>query len=186
MLSNMLFNHDANMIRLAADITADSVVDGPGLRTVIWTQGCIHNCPGCHNPQTHNCFGGELYSIDEVCKVIAHNQQNITLSGGDPVLQPMQIAAIAKFAKKQGLTVWMYTGFQFEYLLQQPECKCLLPWIDVIVDGKFDIKNRTSELKFRGSSNQRIIDVQQSIASNQVVEWKDVMDNICRNNTELF
>ena len=182
----MLFNHDRNTIRLAASVAADSVVDGPGLRTVIWTQGCVHNCPECHNPQTHDCSGGQLYNVEDVCQQILTNRQNITLSGGDPVLQPIQVAQIAKFAKEHGLTVWMYTGFTFEYLLQQSECHELLRWIDVLVDGRFDIKQKTSELKFRGSRNQRLIDVPASLASGSIVEWRDVMDSICRNDAELF
>ena len=105
-------------IRLAAPLQYDSVVDGEGIRTVIWTQGCSHNCKGCHNPETHDFNGGTLVEIEDIKKELKNLkfQDGITLSGGDPFMQPDACLEIAKFAKKIGLNVWTYTGFTFDQL----------------------------------------------------------------------
>lgn len=111
---------------------------------------------------------------------------NITLSGGDPFLQPIQCMKVAQYAKSIGLNVWAYSGFRFEDLVQNEQTKNLLNYIDVLVDGKFEIANKSLECKFRGSTNQRLIDVQQSLTSGCVVEWVDPMELIMRNQSELF
>lgn len=153
-------------IRLASDkLLTDSIVDGEGLRAVLWTQGCSHNCKGCHNPETHSFDEGVLVEVDEIKNLIKELvlQDGITISGGDPFFQPESIKEIAKFAKEQGLNVWAYTGFTFEQLIKCDKTKDALKYIDVLVDGKFEIENRTLSLKFRGSTNQRIIDVKRSL-----------------------
>ena len=110
-------------IRLAAPVTKDSIVDGPGLRIVIWTQGCLHNCKNCHNPQTHSFDGGFEIEIDEIIKQIEFFklQQGVTFSGGDPLEQAEACAAIAKAAKEKGLNIWVYTGYVFERILTEAD-----------------------------------------------------------------
>lgn len=162
-------------IRLADDnILTDSIVDGEGLRAVIWTQGCSHNCKGCHNPETHDFTKGILKDIEEVKEEIKNLklQDGITLSGGDPFFQAKACTEIAKFAKKQGLNVWSYTGFLFEDLLKSEDAKNLLNYIDVLVDGKFELENKSLNIKFRGSTNQRIINVPKSLKDGKTREIK--------------
>ncbi len=162
-------------IRLAAPLQCDSVVDGEGIRTVIWTQGCNHNCKGCHNPETHDFNGGFLIDIDDIKKGLMNLkfQDGITLSGGDPFMQPDACLEIAKFAKKIGLNVWVYTGFTFDQLRTfgktKPVVIELLKNIDVLIDGKFVLEEKTYDAPYRGSKNQRIIDVQQSLIRNEIV-----------------
>lgn len=174
-------------LRISSPVTFDSIVDGPGLRMVIWTQGCTHNCKGCHNPQTHNLNGG--YEVDTV-EVISsikklRLQRGITLSGGEPFLQPEALEEIALEAKNNGLDIWSYTGFTFEQLLDKNNENyfknlSLLKRIDVLVDGKFTESKKDISLKFRGSSNQRIIDVQSSLMQNKVVLSKEyIEDELC-------
>lgn len=157
-------------LRIASPVICDSIVDGPGLRMVVWTQGCKHNCKGCHNPQTHSLNGGyEVDTKDIINKMASLKlQQGITLSGGEPFLQPAPLAEIAKEAHNINLDVWSYTGFTFEELIDKNnplyfENMELLKNVDVLVDGRFEINKRDISLLFRGSSNQRIIDVKKSL-----------------------
>jgi len=158
-------------IRLASPMTRDSIVDGPGLRAVIWTQGCFHNCLGCHNPCTHNPFGGfEMDTADLIAQLDSlHLQQGLTLSGGEPFLQARALAEVARAAHRRGLNVWAFTGFTFEQLTNRKnpswaDRMALLEQIDVLVDGRFERDKRDLSLRFRGSSNQRILDVKKSLA----------------------
>ena len=165
-------------IRLAAYLQPDSIVDGEGIRTVIWTQGCPHHCLGCHNPDTHDFNGGALVDVEYVIEELRNikNQDGITLSGGDPVCQSEACAVIAKAAHEMGLNVWCYTGYTYEYMLKNPKHKELLKNIDVLVDGKFVLEEKSYDLYFKGSRNQRIIDVQQSLLKETVVlveKYKD-------------
>lgn len=160
------------VVRLAADIQPDSILDGSGIRTVIWFQGCLHNCEGCQNPETHDMNGGMVVDIDEI-KMKLKNlkyQSGITLSGGDPFFQPEAALEIAKFAKSIGLNVWVYTGFTYEALLNgDTKRRDLLEYVDVLVDGKFMLDKKSLNCKFRGSTNQRLIDVKKSLESGSVV-----------------
>ena len=158
-------------IRLAADLQADSIVDGEGIRTVLWTQGCPHACPGCHNPDTHDFNGGALVDVDYIIDELRtiKNQDGITLSGGDPLCQPEACLEIARAAHSMGLNVWCYTGFTYEKLILNPKAKALLEEVDVLVDGKFKIEEKSLDLYFRGSRNQRIIDVKKSLEEERVV-----------------
>ena len=158
-------------IRLASPMTRDSIVDGPGLRAVIWAQGCFHNCPGCHNPCTHNPFGGFEMDADDLIAQLdsLHLQQGLTLSGGEPFLQARALAEVARAARRRGLNVWAFTGFTFEQLTDRKnpgwaDRAALLEQIDVLVDGRFERDKRDLSLRFRGSSNQRILDVKKSLA----------------------
>ncbi len=162
-------------IRLAADLQSDSIVDGPGLRTVIWTQGCAHHCPECQNPQTWDFEGGGLVLVSEVLKAIdeLEEQTGITFSGGDPMYQPDACTEIAKYCKKLGYNIWVYTGFTYEELLKlsekKPIYKEFLKYIDVLVDGPFLIKERDLSLLFRGSRNQRLIDIPKTRKAKKIV-----------------
>lgn len=162
-------------IRLAAYLQSDSIVDGEGIRTVVWTQGCPHNCLGCHNPETHDFEGGALVDLEEVYEIIdsLEGQDGITFSGGDPFMQPKECAEIALYAKSKGLNIWAYSGYTFEHLLiladRKPEIMDFLNQIDVLIDGKFELSKKSYNCIFRGSSNQRIIDVKKSLKKKKVI-----------------
>lgn len=158
-----------------ADIVQESIVDGPGIRMVIFTQGCPHHCPGCHNPQTHDPHGGRKVNVVEIIDQMLRNPllDGITFSGGEPFDQPDAVARIAQAAKRLGKDVWCYTGYTWEEILKDYNKKWVLMDIDYLVDGRFDIKQRTLDLPWRGSRNQRIIDVMESLRSGEVVEWMD-------------
>lgn len=156
-------------IILARDIQKDSIVDGEGLRTVIWTQGCSHNCFGCHNPDTHDFNNGIKVNIEDLKTKIddLEMQDGITFSGGDPMFQAKACSEIAEYAKSKKLNVWCYTGFTFEELLKM--CKTneyirkFLNNIDVLIDGKFILEQKSLNVLYRGSKNQRIINVKRSL-----------------------
>ena len=158
-------------IRLAASLQPDSIVDGEGIRTVIWTQGCNHHCKGCHNPETWSFDSGYLVDVDSVIKEIDSltGQDGITLSGGDPFYQVDACTLIAKHCKDKKLNVWCYTGFVYEDLIKDTKMLELLKYIDVLVDGPFVLNQRSIDLYFKGSINQRIIDVPNSLKENKVV-----------------
>ncbi len=165
-------------IRVACDLQEDSIVDGKGVRTVLWTQGCGHCCPNCHNPHTWDFNGGELVEVQDVIdRILALEcQDGITFSGGDPFYQPEACAEIAKAIKNTKMDIWCYTGFTFEQLLKMSKdngaIMDFLKNIDVLVDGPFIQKLHSYDLAFKGSSNQRIIDVKKSLAINEVVLLK--------------
>lgn len=165
----------SEFIRLAADLQTESIVDGPGLRAVIWTQGCSHNCKGCHNPSTHDFNGGGLVPIEMVKEAIDELEYHtgITFSGGDPMFQPNACAQLAKYAKEKGFNIWVYSGFTFDELLnlskKNPIYMEFLSYIDVLVDGKFKLEQRDLSLLFRGSKNQRLVDVKKSLEKGEVI-----------------
>ena len=156
-----------------AGIVTDSITDGPGLRTVFFTQGCPHNCEGCHNPQTHPFDGGTLYSVQELKPLLTANPllTGVTLSGGEPICQAKALLPLAKFVKEElKKELAIYSGYTFEQILSMGKSELeLLKTADVLVDGKFVKSLRTLDIKFRGSSNQRVIDVQQSLTQNNVI-----------------
>lgn len=162
-------------IRLASVIQKDSIVDGEGIRSVIWTQGCPHKCLNCHNPGTHNPKGGFSMDLADIKSEIASlkDQDGITLSGGEPFEQVEAIYEVASYAKSIGLNVWCYTGYTFEQLLEMGKSNDMyikaLEAINVLIDGKFVYKLKSLNLIYRGSSNQRIIDVKESLVNNRVV-----------------
>ncbi|WP_445888980.1 anaerobic ribonucleoside-triphosphate reductase activating protein [Desulfurispora sp.] len=162
------------MLRLAG-IVEESVVDGPGLRLVVFAQGCPHRCPGCHNPHTWDERGGELVPLAAVLEKVARNPllQGITLSGGEPFGQAAALAALAAAVRRAGLDVMTYSGYTWEELLemagQWPDVHRLLRQTDYLVDGPFVLARRTLHLPFRGSANQRIIDVPASLRAGRAV-----------------
>ena len=149
-------------IRLAG-LEPESIVDGPGYRFTVFVQGCPHNCPGCHNPQTHDFSGGHLADTDDVIAHLGENPlvRGLTLSGGEPMMQPEPLYLIAKAAKEKGMNVWCYTGFTLEELLRENRADRmrLLSAVDVLVDGPFRSHERSLDLLYRGSKNQRLIDM---------------------------
>lgn len=161
-------------IRLSG-IAYESLVNGPGMRRVFFAQGCKHNCEECFNPDTHDFAGGEERDMDELIKDVLDNPilKGITFSGGDPFEQADKFAYMAKEFKKNGLNIWSYTGYKFEYIVKQLEnnkgWKDLLNNIDVLVDGRFEKDKMQDGLKFRGSLNQRIIDVKESLKTGKIV-----------------
>ena len=170
------------LLRIAS-IVKDSIVDGPGLRFVVFVQGCSHNCKGCHNPQTHDPKGGYEISIEEILDQLdqARLVEGVTLSGGDPFDQALSCAKFAVEVKHLNpkYTIWTYTGYTYEQILasNKYEWKLLLDVTDVLVDGPFIDSEKSYELKFRGSKNQRLIDVAASRDHGAVVEFQ-IQDNI--------
>lgn len=156
------------------DIIEDTTVDGPGFRTTIYCAGCAHKCEKCHNPQTWNFNQGRNASTDELMKVIISDEfANVTFSGGDPMYQAEGFRELAERIKScTKKNIWCYTGFTFETLLRMPKQRALLELIDVLVDGPFVESLKDTDLLFRGSSNQRLIDVQASLREGKTVLWK--------------
>ena len=161
-------------IRLAG-LVNDSIVDGPGFRLTVFTQGCPHDCPGCHNPETHDFGGGKMYDVEKVIETFRENilLDGVTFSGGDPFCQSDKCAVIARAAKESRLNVWAYSGWTYEELLENSKTDTsimdFLSYVDVLVDGPFILAQRTLELRFRGSKNQRLIDVPASLAKGETV-----------------
>jgi anaerobic ribonucleoside-triphosphate reductase activating protein len=147
------------------DILEDTTVDGPGFRTTVYCAGCPNRCPGCHNPQSWDISNGRMVDVDDILKVIlADPFADVTFSGGDPMFQPEGFTALARAVKERsGKNIWCYTGYLFEQLLQNPRQRELLEYIDVLVDGRFVEALKSDVLRFRGSSNQRVIDVVKSL-----------------------
>lgn len=147
-----------------------SLVNGPGIRCVLFLQGCTHHCPGCQNPETHDIHGGTPCSTQAILNDILtdKNLDGVTLSGGDPLLQPKACTEIAKACKQHGLSVWVYTGYLFEDIYTEKldkDAANLLQYIDVLVDGLFDEVLKSENCLWRGSTNQRLIDVPASLSN---------------------
>lgn len=156
-----------------AGIVYDSIVDGEGLRDSIYLQGCLHNCPGCHNPQTHDLQGGYKLEPQELAELFANRSNNITISGGEPLLQIADVIELLACIKNHNpnKTIWLYTGFKFEDIPFHIWFK-LYPYVDVVVDGKFDNSKKDTDLRFRGSTNQRLINLNESLNTLAVVEYE--------------
>lgn len=161
-------------IRLSG-IAYESLVNGPGMRRVFFSQGCKHNCKGCFNQDTHDFNGGEDRNMDMLIESVLENPmiKGVTFSGGDPLEQADKFAYMAKSFKDNNLNVWCYTGYTYEYIIEHKDYKSgwneLINNIDVLVDGKFEQEKMQEGLKFRGSTNQRIIDIKESLNSGNLV-----------------
>ena len=155
-------------------LVQDSIVDGPGFRFVCFVQGCPHRCPGCHNPESHDPGGGREMAVEEVAAEMLRNPltDGLTLSGGEPMEQAAACLRLAERAHGAGLNAWCYTGYTLEHLLQEgtTDQRALLEQVDVLVDGPFLLAERTLSLPWRGSRNQRLLDVPASLAAGRAVE----------------
>ncbi len=152
----------------------DSITDGPGLRFVVFTQGCPHRCPGCHNPETQPLTGGRELAPEALAAGFGQNPltAGLTLSGGEPFLQAEACAKLAAAAHAVGWTVWTYSGYPYEEILARADFRALLEETDVLVDGPFLASQKRYDLLFRGSANQRLIDVPESLARGHIVLWE--------------
>ena len=166
-----------NPLRLSG-VVRQSIVDGPGLRFVVFTQGCPHDCPGCHNPQTHDFAGGYESSVENLLTEYDKNPllRGITLSGGEPFCQGVylpHLVNLAQAVRARGGDVYSFSGYTFEELLalaeENGDIMALLRELDVLIDGRYIAKQRDLTLRFRGSANQRVLDVPASLASGTAV-----------------
>lgn len=166
-------------IRIAGTVN-DSIVDGPGYRYTVFTQGCPHHCPGCHNPESHDFAGGRVVDTEVILKQVRENPilDGMTLSGGEPFCQAEACLELAKAAHALHLNVWCYTGYTYDALMKEtdPARLALLSEVDVLVDGPFILAERSLELDYCGSRNQRVIDMQKTRQAGKVVlytppEW---------------
>ena len=153
-------------------IVSDSIVDGPGIRTTFFCQGCPHHCPGCHNPETWDFGCGTKVPVEDLVEVVQSNPlcRGVTFSGGEPFAQAAGFAKLARLLKEKGYEIASYSGYTFEELLEGSEDQReLLASIDILIDGPFLMAERSLEVAFRGSRNQRILDVPKSLAAGAAV-----------------
>lgn len=160
------------MLNLAG-IAGDSIVDGPGIRTTFFAQGCPHHCPGCHNPETWPFEGGTPMAEEDLVEIVRQNPlcRGVTFSGGEPFAQAAGFARLARLLRSEGYEVAAYTGYTIEALLEKgtPEQRDLLQELDVLIDGPFLLSERSLELNFRGSRNQRVLNVPESLRQGKAV-----------------
>lgn len=164
------------VVRIAG-VIKQSIVDGPGLRFVVFTQGCPHHCPGCQNPKTHSFSGGYDCTVEKLLAEITKNPliKGVTISGGEPFSRPAELVPLAKAVRERGMDIICYTGYTFEQLQamtqKNPAVGEFMRYIDILKDGRFIMEQKDLELKFRGSSNQRLLDMPKSLAANAPVEY---------------
>ena len=162
-------------IRIAGTVN-DSIVDGPGYRYTVFAQGCPHHCPGCHNPESHDFGGGRVVDTEVILRQVRENPilDGMTLSGGEPFCQPEACLELARAAHQLRLNVWCYTGSTYEMLIREndPARMALLSEVDVLVDGPFILAQRSLELKFCGSRNQRLIDLKKTRETGVLTLWQ--------------
>lgn len=167
-----------NSIRIL-DIKYGTSVDGIGLRTSLYCAGCEHHCAGCHNPQSWSADGGESVAVEELFREIVEADMNVTFTGGDPMLHPEGFIELARMIKERtDKTIWCYTGYDFEKdlltgrITDKEITDKMLSCIDILVDGKFVEELKNLKLRFKGSENQRIIDVKKSLSENKIILWE--------------
>ena len=164
-----------NILRISG-IVRESIVDGPGLRFVLFTKGCPHRCPGCHNPDTHDFEGGNDITVERLLEEIDKNPllQGVTLSGGEPFCQPEALSILGEEVLKRGLDLMAYSGWTFEELMdiskERPAVRELLEKCSLLIDGRFELEKKSLSILFRGSTNQRINDVKASLKEGKAVE----------------
>ena len=156
-------------------LVEDSYVDGPGIRFAVFVQGCPHHCPGCHNPESHDFAAGREADTADIIRQMTANPMldGLTLSGGEPMCHPEACLELARAAKAAGLNVWCYTGYTLEKLQAESDPKrlALLEAVDVLVDGPFMLAQRSLELKYCGSRNQRLIDLKKTRQAGEIALW---------------
>lgn len=155
------------------DYYASSITNGEGVRQVWFTAGCPHHCVGCQNPQTWEISNGKFIGNDRIAQISIESPFNVTFSGGDPLYQWDDLKDICKRIKPYK-NIWIYTGYTWESIIKRIDYKSLLDNVDIIVDGRFVKKLADSHLQFRGSSNQRVIDVKRSLNEGRVVIWENL------------
>ena len=154
-------------------IVESTSVDGPGLRTTVYSAGCGHHCKGCHNPQSWDINYGTMVQVEDVANQLLATDEDITFSGGDPMFQIEAFTELASIIKaKSNKNIWCYTGYKIEQLLKKPKALPLLQNIDVLVDGQFELALKDENLLFRGSSNQRLIDVKKTFEKGEIVIYE--------------
>lgn len=151
------------------DIIKGTTVDGPGLRTSIYLAGCSHRCIGCHNPQSWNPEEGNLMSLEEIMRIVEEEDFDVSLSGGDPLFDPKSLSELIKALKNNRRNIWIYTGYTWEEIISDHYLLSAIKEADVLVDGPFIEEKKDLDIPFRGSSNQRIIDIQKSLSSNAII-----------------
>ncbi|MBQ8612088.1 MAG: anaerobic ribonucleoside-triphosphate reductase activating protein [Oscillospiraceae bacterium] len=167
------------MVLRTAGFVPESITDGPGIRFVVFCQGCVHHCPGCHNAQTWPFEGGEPWEVQQIFEKLRRDPlvRGVTFSGGEPFCQAAAFAELAQILKQHRYEVAAYSGWTFEELCEkaktEPETAALLGLLDVLVDGRFEKEQLSLELKFRGSRNQRILDVPASLAAGRAIPKED-------------
>lgn len=162
------------------DIVHDTTVDGPGFRTAIYAAGCQHKCQGCHNPQSWDIHNGTLRSIDWILEQVKEAEfADVTFTGGDPLMQPDAFTELAKRIRKEtDKTIWCYTGYKFEQIIQFDSLSQILPYIDVLVDGRFFENLYKESLRFAGSTNQRLIDITKTLETGRITMWTPAFSSI--------
>ena len=151
----------------------NSIVDGVGIRQVFFLAGCPHHCKGCQNPQSWNPLGGEEWSMTTLLATALGSPFNVTFSGGEPFVQYRELYELCSYLHHYGKNIWVYTGFTWEELILDKAARKILEQIDVLVDGRFEEDKKNPELTFKGSENQRIIDVQKSLNEGKIVLWEE-------------
>lgn len=161
-------------------ITPESLVDGPGLRYVLFTQGCTHHCPGCHNPESWDTDSGKEFTVTQIIRLLKQQKniiKGISFSGGEPYLQACELAQVAMAARQTGMDVVTYTGFTYEQLMElgnnNEDITAFTDASDILIDGKYIHELKTTTLPFRGSSNQRIINLVETRKKGRIVLWKE-------------
>lgn len=177
-----MLNTACHKILRIAGTVKDSIVDGPGIRYVIFTQGCPHHCPGCHNPQTHAPSGGRDADVEKILDEIFQNPiiSGVTFSGGEPFCQADELLQIAEVIKEKGKHLMIYTGYLLEQLqkMENPAVHRLLALTDILVDGPFILAERNLTLPYRGSENQRVIDMVKTRKAGEVVLYRSEYEDL--------
>lgn len=154
------------------DIIRGTTVDGPGFRTAIYFSGCRHQCRGCHNPQSWDPENGHEMTVKDIMKIVDEEDFDVTFSGGDPLFDPLSIIPLLEELKKSNRNIWIYTGYTWEDILENSKLLQAVKLADVVVDGPFVVELKDPDLRFHGSSNQRIIKVKESLDSGSIVYWE--------------
>ena len=161
-----------NIVFNVLSIMRGTTVDGPGFRTSIYLAGCNHRCPGCHNPSSWNKTGGTPTTLSKILDIVEEEDFNVTLSGGDPLCNPKSTKFLIDALKGNGRNVRVYTGYTWEEIIATPHLTDTIRNADVVVEGPFIMAQKDPDLLFRGSANQRIIDIQESLASSKIILWQ--------------
>ena len=141
------------------DIIRGTTVDGPGFRTAIYLAGCRHRCAGCHNPQSWDAANGHTMTLEEIMAIVEEEDFDVTLTGGDPLYEPTSLLPLLRALKENNRNIWLYTGYTWEEITARPELLEVMRYVDVVVDGRYEEELRDPDLRFRGSRNQRIIEL---------------------------